>query len=68
MLLSVYLPHSCRDEGDHIEALVSVRGTLTEGKKAGAVDFFIGGDINIVRLGSRGEDLHGLDSIDWYGL
>ena len=62
MLLSAYLPHSCRDEGDHIEALVSVRGTLTEGKKAGAVDN------TEVTLGSAGEDLHGLDSIDWYGL
>ena len=58
MLLSVYMPHSCRDEGDYIEALDTVRATLTEGKKqAGAVDFIIGGDINIeVRLGSTGED------------
>ena len=55
MWLSVYMPHSCRDEGDYIEALDTVRATLTEGKK--------------VRLGNTGEeDLHGLDSIDWYGL
>ena len=64
MWLSVYMPHSCRDEVGYIEALDTVRATLTEGKKAGAVDFFIGG----VRLGSTGEDLHGLDSIDWHGL
>ena len=38
-----------------------MRATLTEGKKAGAVDFFVGGDVNIeVRLGSTGEDLRGL--------
>ena len=46
MLLSVCMPHSGRDE-DHIEALETVRSTLTEGKKARAVDFFIGGDLNI---------------------
>ena len=62
MWLSVYMPHSCRDGKDYIEALDTVSATLTEGKKAGADD-------NIeVRLGSAGEDLHGLDSIDWYGL
>ena len=46
-----------------------MRTILTEGRKAGAVDFFVGGDINIeLRLGNAGEDLHGLDSIEWYGL
>ena len=40
MWLSVYLPHSYRDEVGYIEALDTVRATLTEGKKAGAVDFF----------------------------
>ena len=47
MLLSVYMPHSGRDEEDYIEALETVRATLTEGKKAGTVDFTIGGDFNI---------------------
>ena len=56
-----------RDEEDYIEALETVRATLTEEKKAGAADFFIGGDIKL-KLGSAGEDLHGLDSIEWYDL
>ena len=47
------MPHSGRDEEDYIEALETVRATLTEGRKAGAIDFFIGGDINIEsRLGN----------------
>ena len=33
MLLSVYMPHSGRDEVDYIEALESVRRTLMEGKR-----------------------------------
>ena len=46
----------------------TARATLTEGREAGAVDFFTGGDINIeLRLGNAGEHLHGLDSIEWYG-
>ena len=32
--------HSGRNEEDYIEALETVRATLTEGKNAGAVDFF----------------------------
>ena len=40
MLLSVYMPHSGRDEVDFIEALESVRATLMEGKRMGTVDFF----------------------------
>ena len=68
MLLSVYMPHSGRDEDDYIEALETVRATLTEGRKASAVDFFVGGDINIeLKLGSAGED-HSLDSTEWCGL
>ena len=47
MLLSVYMPHSGRDEEDDIGALGTVRATLTEGRQAGAIAFFIGGDINI---------------------
>ena len=43
VLLSVYMPHSGRD----IEALETVRGTPTEAIKAVAVDFFVGGDLNI---------------------
>ena len=39
-LLSVYMPHSGGDEVDYIEALESVRDTLMEGKRMGAVDFF----------------------------
>ena len=62
MWLSVFMPHSCRDEVGYIEALDTVRATLTEAKKAGAVDN------TEVRLGVSEEDLHGLDSIDWYGL
>ena len=68
MLLSVSMPHSGRDEADYIEALETVRATLTEGREAGAIDFFIGGEINIeLRLGNAGEDLHGPDSIEWNG-
>ena len=40
MLLSAKMPHSGRDEEDYIEALETVRATLFEEKKAGAVDFF----------------------------
>ena len=47
ILLSVYLPNSGRDEVDYIEALEVVRATLVEGKRMGAVEFFIGGDWNI---------------------
>ena len=43
MLLSVYMPHSGRDEEDFIEALATVRSTLTEKSKAVAVVFFTGG-------------------------
>ena len=69
MLLSVKMRYCGRDEEDNIEALGTVRATLTEGRKAGAIDFFIGGDINIeVRLRNADEDLHGLESIERYGL
>ena len=49
MKRSVNMPHSGRDEEDFIEALETVRATLTEGRKAGATDFFFffGGDLNI---------------------
>ena len=57
----VFLPHSGRDEEDYIEALETVRTILVEGRKAGAVDFFIGGDMNIL-LKLPKEDLHGFDS------
>ena len=37
-------------------------------EKLGAVDFFIGGDINFeLKLELGDEDLQGLDGIDWYG-
>ena len=45
MLLSVCMPHSGRDEVDYIEALVSLRVTLTERKREGG--FCIGGDLNL---------------------
>ena len=61
MLLSVHMPHSGRDEEDYIEALETVRATLTEEKRAFAVEFFIGGDLNIERrLDNTGGDLHRL--------
>ena len=55
MLLSVYMPHSGRDEEDYIEALETVRT--------------ISCDSNIeLKLGNADEDLQGLDSIKWYGM
>ena len=66
---AIYIPHGSHDEEDYIKALETVRDTLTKGREAGAMDFFVGGDRNIeLRLGNAGEDLHGLDSIGWYGL
>ena len=53
LLLSVYMPHSGRDEEDYIEALETVRATLTEGKTAGAVDFLFA-VTSILNLGYRG--------------
>ena len=47
MLLSVNLPHRGRNDVDFIEALEGVRATFVEGKRMGAVEFFIGGDLNI---------------------
>ena len=68
MLLSVLMLHSGRDEEDYNEALEKVRVACIEGGKAGAVDFFLGGDLNIeFRLNKVDEDLHGLDSVDRYG-
>ena len=69
MLLSVEMPHSGRDEEEYIEALETVGNIVTEGGMAEAVDFYIGGDINIeMKRGTTGEDLQGLDSIEWYGV
>ena len=69
MLLSANMPHNGCDEEDYIEALETVRATLTEEKKASAVDFFIDGDLNIeFRLDNVNDDLHCLDIIDWYGM
>ena len=69
MLLSVYMPHSGRDEVDYIEPPELVRATLMEGKRMGAVDFFIGGDLNIeLKLCFAGDEHRGLDSIEWYGM
>ena len=67
MLLSGKMPHSGRDE-DYIEAVEAVRATLTEWKRASAVDF-IGGDLNIeLTLDNTDGEHHGLDSIEWYGM
>ena len=69
MLLSEYMPHSCRDEVDFIESLETVRATLTEMKGAGAVDFFLSGDLNIELLLDIADDEHEvLDSIERYGM
>ena len=46
-----------------------MRDIIGEGKNMGAVDFLIGGDINIeLKLEPDHEDLQGLDGIDWYGI
>ena len=46
-----------------------VRATLIEGKRAGAVDFFIGGDLNIeLKLDNVNDDFQVLESIEWYGM
>ena len=70
--MSPCLCHSGRREEDCIEAPQTAKATLTEGRKAGAFDFFAGGDVNIeLKLGNAGEDLHGLGSVEWhrpYGL
>ena len=69
MILSVYMPYSGRDEEEYIATLEAVRGIMGEGKNMGAMDFFIGGDINIeLKLEPDHEDLQGLDGIDWYGI
>ena len=63
------MPHSRRDEEDYIEALETVRATLTEGRKMETVDFYKGGDFNIdMKLGNTGEDRWRLDSIEWCGM
>ena len=68
MLLSEDIPHSGRDEVDYIEALEVVRATLVEGKRMGAVEFFIGGDLNIELKLCHADDGNGSsDSIEWYG-
>ena len=46
-----------------------MRANLTEGKKAGAVDSFIGSDLNLeFRLDNVSDDLQSLDSIEWCGM
>ena len=69
MILSVYLPHSGFDEEDYFAMHEAVRNVMDEGKKLEAVDFFIGGDINVeLKLSPGDEDLQGLDGIQWYGI
>ena len=47
MQLSVDIPHSGHDEEDHIATLEAVRNVMNQGKKMEAVDFYIGGDIDV---------------------
>ena len=69
MLLSVHQPHSGRDEVGYTEALEVVRATLVEGKRMGAVEFFIGGDLNIeLKLCLADDEHRALDSIEWYKM
>ena len=66
MLLSVCLPHSGLDDVDYIEALEVVRATLVEEERMGAVEFFIGGDLNIeLKLCLADDGNGGSDSIEW---
>ena len=64
--------HAARwvDEEESIVELELVKIIITKGKKMGAKDFFIGGDLNIeLKMESSWEDeFRGLDSLDWYGL
>ena len=63
----MYTPHGGRVLEDNIEALETVRNIRAEGRTAGAVDFCVGGDINIeLKQGDTSEDLEGLDSIERY--
>ena len=43
----VDMPHSGHDAEDYIEALETVRVTLSQVRKEAATVFFIGGDFNI---------------------
>ena len=64
----LYMSHSGHDEEDCIATLEAVRNNMNEGRKLGAVDFYIGGGINIeLKLEDTGENIRGLDGIDWYG-
>ena len=63
------MSHSGHDEEDCIATLEAVRNNMNEGRKLGAVVFYIGGGINIeLKLEDNGENIRGLDGIDWYGL
>ena len=69
MILPVDLPHSGYDEEDYFATLEAARDIMGEGKKLGAVDFLIGGDINIeLKLELGDVDLQGLNGFDWYGI
>ena len=58
---------SNRDEVDYIEALEAVRAVLVEGRRMGAVDFFIGVDVNI-DLSCVADGHRGPGSVEWYGM
>ena len=69
MVLSVYLSHGGHDQACCITDLDLARIIMDEGKNVGAKDFFIGGDLSTeFRLEGGGEELQGLDSLDWYSL
>ena len=66
--VSLHVEHSATDV-DFIEALESVRVILTEGKRSGAVDFFIGGDLNVeLKLNIADYGHKGLDNIEWFWM
>ena len=68
MIWFVYVTHSGFDEEDCFATLEAVRNIMDDGKKLGAVVFFICGDINIdLKLELGDEDLQEVDGIDWYG-
>ena len=57
MILSGFLPHGGYDEEDYITELEVGKTIMEEGRAMGALDFFIGGDLNIeLKLEGGSED------------
>ena len=68
MQRSVDMPHSGHDEEEPYRDAGGSEAHY-EGKEVGATDLCIRGDINIeLKFETTGEDLQGLDGIDWYGM